>query len=84
MVKLDNEIHGLAHISEVSDAPMKDVSELEKKFALGSKHAFEIVSIEPADHRLGLKVEGVKGKRRVQKKDEADEVKEQNVEKKEE
>ena len=42
---------------------------------------FEIVSIEPSEHRLGLKVEGVKGKakRKEGKKDEASEEKTEEV-----
>lgn len=59
MVGLDREIHGLAHISEVSDEP---VSNLHDKFKLGQEYEFEVVSIEPAEHRLGLKLAGVKGK----------------------
>ena len=62
MVKLDNDIHGLAHISELSDTPIKDMEELKDKFKLGEKYKFEIVNIEPAEHRLGLKAEGVKGR----------------------
>lgn len=67
MVKLDEDIHGLAHISELSDTPIKDIEQLKDKFKLNEKYKFEIVNIEPAEHRLGLKVEGVKG--RSDKKD---------------
>ena len=67
MVKLDDQIHGLAHLSEISDAPIADVKDIKDKFTLGEKYRFEIVSIEPAEHRLGLKLEGVKGKPRVKK-----------------
>lgn len=67
MVKLDDQIHGLAHLSEISDAPIVDLKELREKFVLGGTYRFEIVSIEPAEHRLGLKLEGVKGKPRVKK-----------------
>jgi ribosomal protein S1 len=80
MIKLDDNIHGLAHISEISDAPIKDVKEMQEKFAIGQKMKFEIVSIEPADHRLGLKVEGVKGKSR-KKTAAKEEVKEEKKEK---
>lgn len=77
MVKLDDDIHGLAHISELSDAPMKDVEELRQKFTIGKNYKFEIMNIEPADHRLGLKLEGVKGKtpKRAPKKEEETEEK---------
>ncbi|OGH66369.1 MAG: hypothetical protein A3B90_02405 [Candidatus Magasanikbacteria bacterium RIFCSPHIGHO2_02_FULL_41_13] len=71
MVKLDDQIHGLAHLSEISDAPIADVKDIREKFTLGEKYRFEIVSIEPAEHRLGLKLEGVKGKPRSVKKDSA-------------
>jgi len=65
MVRLDEDIHGLAHISELSNTPIRDVEELQSKFAVGSNYKFEIVSIEPTEHRLGLKLEGVKGKNRA-------------------
>lgn len=72
MVGLDKDIHGLAHISELSD---EAITNLGDKFKVGEMQEFEIVSLEPADHRLGLKLAGVKGKsgRKVEKK--ADEVK---------
>ncbi|MFH1286719.1 MAG: S1 RNA-binding domain-containing protein [Candidatus Magasanikbacteria bacterium] len=61
MVKLDDDIHGLAHISELSNGSITDV-QVKEKYSVGETHKFEIVSIEPAEHRLGLKIEGVKGK----------------------
>lgn len=59
MVKLDEDIHGLAHISELSDKQIKDANELKTMFEEGKSYKFEIVNIEPAEHRLGLKLEGV-------------------------
>jgi len=59
MIKLDNEIHGLAHISDLSDKRVSDTKMLLSKFEVGKKYNFEIISIEPAEHRLGLKLEGV-------------------------
>lgn len=59
MVALDKDIHGLAHISELSDEP---VSNLNDKFKLGQTLDFEIVSLEPPEHRLGLRLAGIKGK----------------------
>lgn len=59
MVGLDKDIHGLAHISELSDEP---IANLNDKFKVGESLEFEIVSLEPAEHRLGLKLAGVKGK----------------------
>jgi len=59
MIALDNEIHGLAHVSELSDTPITNVAD---KFKTGQDLELEIVSLEPAEHRLGLRVAGVKGK----------------------
>ena len=50
-VELDRDIHGLAHISELSNSPVKDLSRVAKA---GDVLKFKIVSIEPGDHRLGL------------------------------
>ncbi len=70
MVALDRDIHGLAHISELSDEPIANVAD---KFKLGQEAEFEIVSLEPTEHRLGLKAAGVKGK--IARKTEAKEKK---------
>jgi small subunit ribosomal protein S1 len=55
-VELDPEIHGLAHISELSEKPVTDINTLGKT---GDKMKFKIVSIEPAEHRLGLSVKAL-------------------------
>ncbi len=54
-VKLDEEIHGLAHISQLNLESGKKISEL---FQPDEVRAFEIVSISPGEHRLGLKLAG--------------------------
>lgn len=55
-VELDPEIHGLAHISELSDEPVKDID----SFAdVGDVMEFKIVSIEPEEHRLGLSIKAL-------------------------
>lgn len=59
MVKLDDDIHGLAHVSEVSDKPVHDVLELREMFKIGEEREFEIINIEAAEHRLGLRLKGV-------------------------
>ncbi|MFA5211475.1 MAG: S1 RNA-binding domain-containing protein [Patescibacteria group bacterium] len=59
MIKLDDQIHGLAHISDLTDKRISDVKVLLEKFSIGEKRRFEIISIEPQEHRLGLKLEGV-------------------------
>jgi small subunit ribosomal protein S1 len=51
-VYLDKDIHGLAHISEMSEAyPGKSLDELIKN---GEKYQWQILSIEPKEHRMGL------------------------------
>lgn len=50
-VELDPEIHGLAHISELANKPVKDVNEIAR---VGDEFDFRIVSIDPENHRLGL------------------------------
>lgn len=52
-VELDPEIHGLAHVSELSDVKNADASKLVKP---GETHEFTIVSIEKDNHRLGLSI----------------------------
>jgi small subunit ribosomal protein S1 len=50
-VELDPDIHGLAHISELSSKPVRDVHEFAR---VGDEFDFTIVSIDPDNHRLGL------------------------------
>jgi ribosomal protein S1 len=58
-VELDKDIHGLAHISELSNKPLEDVSTIGKE---GDMMDFKIVSIEPKEHRLGLSLKALKKK----------------------
>ncbi|MBI4592422.1 S1 RNA-binding domain-containing protein [Candidatus Uhrbacteria bacterium] len=55
-VELDTEIHGLAHVSELSDKPVSDVTQIGKE---GERMKFRIVSIEPQEHRLGLSIKAL-------------------------
>ncbi|MBU2566805.1 S1 RNA-binding domain-containing protein [Patescibacteria group bacterium] len=50
-VELDPDIHGLAHISELAEKPVKDVNEIAR---IGDEFDFRVVSIDPENHRLGL------------------------------
>lgn len=52
-VKLDDEIHGLAHISQLG-LNLKD--KIYDVFTAGEKKDFEVVSLTPQEHRLGLKL----------------------------
>ncbi len=60
-VELDNDIHGLAHISQLDLAPGQKINEL---FKINEKKEFTVVSIEPKEHRLGLAF----GKKKEEKK----------------
>lgn len=82
MVKLDDDIHGLAHVSELFDEQIMDVEKLREKFQIGESYKFEIITIEPSEHRLGLKLEGIKGKKEAKAKKE--DKKEEKAEAKEE
>ncbi|MBI4714091.1 S1 RNA-binding domain-containing protein [Candidatus Uhrbacteria bacterium] len=55
-VELDPEIHGLAHVSELSQEPVSDATTISKP---GEKMSFRVVSIEPDEHRLGLSLKAV-------------------------
>lgn len=68
MVKLDDQIHGLAHISDLSDKAVTDPKKFLESFPIGETKRFEIISMEPAEHRLGLKLEGVSGAKRSTRK----------------
>lgn len=56
-VKLDKDIHGLVHISELPDAAQKDPGSLLKA---GETKEFTIISLEPNEHRLGLSLRSEK------------------------
>ena len=65
-VQLDEDIHGLAHISKVDD------SDKIQNMEIGKVYEFEIISIESAEHRLGLKLYVKKKAVKEDKKDEKD------------
>lgn len=55
-VELDPNIHGLAHISELSMKPVKEISTIGKP---GEVKSFKIISLEPKEHRLGLSLKAL-------------------------
>jgi small subunit ribosomal protein S1 len=69
-VYLDRDIHGLAHISEMSEAyPGKNLEELLKT---GEAYSWKILSIEPKEHRMGLVLTSKKEKK--ENSDKADKI----------
>lgn len=77
-VELDDDIHGLVHISELSH---KKVTDLESVIKVGQDYDFTILSIEPQDHRLGLSLKGKEAKvdKEVKKEDNKEEVKKEEI-----
>ena len=65
-VKLDEEIHGLAHVSQLGLAPNQKIQEVYKE---NDVLEFEIMTIVPEEHRLGLRLAGLK-KQKEDKKEE--------------
>ncbi len=68
-VALDEQIHGLAHISELSKGMIKDINEI---VTIGKEYDFKIVSIDAKNHRLGLSIKAL-----YEKDEPAEEVKEE-------
>lgn len=56
-VELDPDIHGLAHLGELSEEKIADPSVVVKE---GEEREFKIISIEPQEHRLGLSLKALK------------------------
>ncbi len=80
-VELDKDIHGLAHISELSDENITNLKDFAK---IGDVKKFKIISIDPKNHRLGLSIKALKEKSKKPKTEEKKEKKEEKEEKKEE
>ena len=76
-VELDPEIHGLAHISELSAKPVTEPSEIAK---VGETKEFMIVSIEPEQHRLGLSLKALEEKPQKKAADKAEDKAEETKE----
>lgn len=82
-VYLDQDIHGLAHVSGFSEYPRKGIDEIVK---MEGEYYWQIMSMEPNEHRMGLKFSGEikKAKKNKEEDDkEKDEVNDQVVDKKE-
>jgi len=83
-VYLDDDIHGLAHVSGFEEYPQKGIDEIVK---IGEEYMWQIMSMEPIEHRMGLKYAGhvgkVKAVKAETKKDAEKEVNEKKAAKKE-
>ena len=73
-VELDKDIHGLAHISELSS---HIINSPEDVVTVGEEYKFVIINLDTRKHRLGLSLKSLKNK-----KDKSDEKKETTKEEK--
>jgi small subunit ribosomal protein S1 len=65
-VKLDTEINGLIHVSEISD---KEITEPGEVLTIGDKVDAKIITIDPDDHRVGLSIKALTAKPKEEKKE---------------
>jgi small subunit ribosomal protein S1 len=65
-VRIDNEVNGLIHISELSDGLVTDPG---KFVEVGQEHDLEIISISKSERHLGLSLKRVLGKKAGDKKE---------------
>lgn len=78
-VELDPEIHGLAHISELANRPVRNLHEIAKP---GDTLEWRVVSIEPEQHRLGLSLKTEEDEKKDEEKED-EPAPSESVEKKE-
>lgn len=72
-VELDKDIQGLAHVMELSHDAIKNPEEVLK---VGEEKEFKIISIEPAEHRLGLSIKALTEAPKKEKAEKAEKVEE--------
>jgi small subunit ribosomal protein S1 len=66
-VKLDDDIHALAHVSNLI---LKAGQKLEELFTAGSTYDFYIISMEPREHRMGLGIKPLPEEKEAEVKEE--------------
>lgn len=72
-IKLDDEINGLIHVSEIAEQEIGEPGEVLK---VGDKVTAKIIAIDPDDHRVGLSIKALKespAKAKKAKKEKAEE-----------
>ncbi|MBU4453404.1 S1 RNA-binding domain-containing protein, partial [Patescibacteria group bacterium] len=80
-VELDEDIHGLAHVSELGEDNAENPSKVAKS---GDVLKFKIVSLEPKEHRLGLSLKAMDEKPKKEKKEVEEEKEAEKAEAKDE
>lgn len=64
-VKLNDEINGLIHVTEISEEPVKDPAEVLK---IGDVVKAKVIAVEPEEHRVGLSIKALTEKKKSVKK----------------
>ena len=72
-VRLDQDIHGLVHVSELPESAQGDPTSLLKA---GETLDFTVISLEPKEHRLGLSLRATESDSEPKAKEETDAKKE--------
>ncbi|MEZ4087117.1 MAG: S1 RNA-binding domain-containing protein [Candidatus Gracilibacteria bacterium] len=70
-VKLNDEINGLIHVSEISEDAISDPAEVLK---IGDVVKAKVIAVEPEEHRVGLSIKALTEKKKSVKKKDEDEV----------
>lgn len=71
IVKIDEDIQGLAHISELSDENIQNIKDMEKIVKLGDKKQFVIISMDCVNHRIGLSLKNLEKSEKAEPKEDA-------------
>jgi small subunit ribosomal protein S1 len=74
-IELDRDIHGLAHISELSD---KIINSPEDVVKIGNSYEFTIINLEADQHRLGLSLKTHKKSEKKEEIESSEETKEES------
>ncbi len=64
-IKLDEDIHGLVHVSELPTEAQADPQSI---LTAGDKVIFKVISLEPSEHRLGLSIKALTESKSKKKK----------------
>jgi small subunit ribosomal protein S1 len=76
-VKLDEEINGLIHVSEISEEEVTDASTILK---VGEHIKAKIISIDPEEHRVALSIKALTEKPAKKKKEKAEDSEDESEE----
>jgi len=73
-VKLDDDINGLIHISEITDSD-EEITDPEKHIKVGETVKAKIITIDPDEHRIGLSIKALTEKPKKEKEEDTSEEK---------